>query len=50
MFNEFESEINRRLLEAENSTINQAIKKFSLSKIRNITTLEEPIEYIYGKE
>lgn len=47
MFDEYASEIQKRLLAAENKPINQAIKKFSQSRLRNITTLEEPIEFIY---
>lgn len=50
MFDEYAEEIQKRLIDCENKPINQAIKKFSLSRIRNITTLEEPIEYIYWKE
>lgn len=50
MFDEYAKEIQKRLLEAENKPINQAIKKFSQSRLRNITTLEEPIEFIYGKD
>lgn len=50
IFDEYSKEIQKRLLEAENKPINQAIKKFSQSRLRNITTLEEPIEFIYGKD
>lgn len=39
-----------KIREVENSSFFQSIKKFTLSRQRNIVTLEEPIEFIYWKE
>ena len=50
MFEEFNDYFTNELLQEELKPINQAIKKFSTSKLRNVTTLEEPIEFVYWKE
>jgi len=47
MFEEFNDYFRDELLQEELKPINQAIKKFSTSKLRNVTTLEEPIEFVY---
>lgn len=40
----------KEIRKIENTSFIQSVKKFTLSRQRNIVTLEEPIEFIYWKE